>query len=180
MFLILILLALAAVAIILVARRQLHPELQQNRPPEYLDGESLRPLFAPDDAELRALELEERKSEQEREQEDARIEAEKRLASFYEFRQTWRESATRSNTIELLRRAADIGKADVYLETLDAILHNRATGFSDDDLAQLIESHFWLLPAHERTPGAAHTIKRELAALGGGSAARSEEADRKT
>ena len=180
MLLFLIFLALAAVAIVIVARRQLHPELQQNRPPEYLDGEGLRPLFAPDAAELRAIELEEQESVRKQEQEDARIEAEKRLASFYEFRQTWLESATRSNTIEVLRRAAETEKADVYLETVDAILHNRGEGFSDDDLAQLIESHYWLLPAHERTPGAAYTIMRELGALRDGSDARSEEADHKS
>ena len=180
MLLLITVLVLASAAIMIIAKQLSGSALSENQTPKLLDGENLRPLFQPDEAELRALELEERELAQKQGREYERVEAEKRLASFYEFRQNWRESATRSNTIELLRRAAEIQKADVYLETVDAILHNRGEGFSDDDLAQLIESHFWLLPAHERTPGAAHTIKRELAALSGGSATRSGEADHRS
>lgn len=180
MLLILIVLILAAVAVIVVSKRQSRTAISEAYTPKLIDGESLRPLFAPDEAELGALELEKQKAAHERDQDEDRIEAEKRLASFHEFRQTWRESATRASTIELLRRAAEIEKADVYLETVRAILHNRGEGFSDEDLAQLIESHFWFLPAHERTPGVAYTIKRELAALRGGSEAGSEEADHKS
>ena len=179
MLLIFIVLVLAAVAVIVVSRRQSRTAISEAQIPKHLDGENLLPLFAPDDAELRAQELQEQKDAEKIAQEERRKDAEKSLASFYELRQTWRESATRSNTIELLRRAAEIARADVYLETVDGILHSRLTGFSDEDLAQLIESHYWLLPAHERTPGAAHTIKRELAALRGDST-RSEEADHKS
>ena len=180
MLLIFIVVIVVFATVALIATLQTRYSLQEGETPKNLNGEGLRPLFAPDEAELRALELEADESERKRLQEAANIEAEKTLASFYEFRQTWLESATRSNTIELLKRAAEIEKAEIYLETVDGILHNRSEGFSDEDLAQLIESHFWLLPAHERTPGAAYTIKRELAALRGGSDAGSEEADQKS
>lgn len=177
-FVLIIFLAAAVVTtLILVVRRQTRNELPESRQPDYLDRENLRPLFAPDEEELRA---EERQQKEAEDQEAAYERAAKKLASFNEFRQTWRESNTRMNTIELLRRASEMESGEIYLETVDAILHNRTGGFDDDDLAQLIESHFWLLPAHEKTPGAAYTIKRELAALRGSSNARSEEADHKS
>ena len=180
MLLILIVVLVIVATVALIVTLQTRYSLREAKTPKNLNGEGLRPLFAPDDAELRALERKELQAVENRDLEAARIEAEKRLASFNEFRQTWRESATRASTIELLRRAAEIERADVYLETVNGVLHDPARGFSDEDLAQLIESHFWLLPAHERTPGVAYTIKRELAALRGGSKAGSEEADHKS
>ena len=177
-FVLIIFLAAAVVTtLIFVVRRQTRNELPESRTPDYLDRENLRPLFAPDEYELRAKERQQKEAE---DQEAADYRAAKKLASFNDFRQTWRESNTRMNTIELLRRASEMESGEIYLEIVDAILHNRTNGFSDDDLAQLIESHFWLLPAHEKTPGAAYTIKRELAALRGGSNARSDEADHKS
>lgn len=174
-FVLTILIAIAVVTtLIFIVRRRTRSELPESQSREYLDGENLRPLFAPDEDELARVELQ--KAEDER-MEAEKTQAGKKLASFNEFRQTWLESATRANTVELLRRASEMESGEIYLEAVDTILHNRPDGFDDDDIAQLIESHYWLLPAHERTPGAAFTIKQEVAALRGDSEAGSEKTD---
>jgi DNA repair ATPase RecN len=158
---------LIAAAIIIFVRRQTRTPLLDDQTPKYLNGESLRPLFAPDEEELRALELAEEESAKEQAAEQAREAYEKRLASFEEFRQTWRELPSRANTVELLFRASELERGEVYLDTIDELLHKRSDVFTNDEIAQLIESHFWLLPQRERTPGVTFTINRELAALRG-------------
>jgi hypothetical protein len=180
MFLIFTVVILIAAAIILFVRRQTRPPLLEDPTPKYLDGENLRSLFAPDDEELRAQEQEKQKLLAAQDAEEREKEHQKKLASFEEFRQTWRESPARANTIELLFRASQAESGETYAATVDEILHKRTETLSDEDLAQLIESHFWLLPQSERTPGVTFTINRELAALRGGSSVRSEEADRKS
>ena len=158
---------LIAAAIILFVRRQTRTPLLEDQIPKYLNGENLRPLFAPDDEELRALEREERKMLEARDVELRENERQKRLASFEEFRQTWRELPSRANTVELLFQASELERGDVYLDTVDELLPKRSDVFTNDEIAQLIESHYWLLPQSERTPGVTFTINRELAALRG-------------
>jgi hypothetical protein len=79
------------------------------------------------------------------------------------------------NTIELLLRASQTENGKTFLDTVDEILHNGSETFPAEDLAQLIESHFWLLPQNERTPGVTFTINREIAALRSGSETTSDE-----
>lgn len=167
----------AAAALVILVRRRERSDLLEAQRHRQIDGENLRPLFAPDEDELAR---EEREKAQAETDEAERIEAQKKLASFEEFRQTWRELPDRANTVELLFRASEMESGELYLDTVDELLHKRPEGLSADELAELIDSHFWLLPQTERTPGAAYTIKRELAALRGGSAAGSEEADHKS
>lgn len=180
MLLIFTVVILIAAAIILFVRRQTRLPLLDDKPPNYLDRENLRPLFAPDEAELRAIEEGKRLEAATMAENEARLDAEKKLASFEKFRQTWRESPSRMNTIELLFLASQTESSAAFMDTVDELLHKRPEAFTADDLAQLIESHFWLLPQSERTPGVTFTINRELAALRGGSSVRSEEADQKS
>jgi len=175
MLLIITLLILVAAAVIIIAKRQTRSDLLDNQTPKYLHGEDLRPLFAPDEEELRALELEERKMLAGQQAEEREKERQKKLESFDEFRQTWRESPGRTNTIELLLSASQTESGKIFTDVVDEILHKRTEAFSSEDFAQLIESHFWLLPQNERTPGVKFTINRELAALRGGSHTKSEE-----
>lgn len=175
MLLILTVLVLAVAAIIIIARRQASSALLNNQTPNILDRENLRPLFAPDEVELRAIESEQRDLAEARAKDEAALQAKKVLASFEEFRQTWRQLPNRPNTIELILRASETESGVVFLDVLDELLHKRPEALSADDLAQLIESHFWLLPKHERTPGVTFTINRELAALRGVPQAKSEE-----
>jgi hypothetical protein len=166
---------LIAAAIILFVRRQTRTPLLEDQNPKYLNGENLRPLFAPDETELRSAELEKQKQDEAQWVEEAENERQKKLASFEEFRQTWRELPDRANTIELLFRASQTDLGTNYMETVDEILHKRPESLSDEDLAQLIESHFWLLPQSERTPGVTYTINHELAALRGRAQTMSDE-----
>ena len=158
---------LIAAAIILFVKRQTRTLLLEDQTPKHLNGENLRPLFAPDEEELRALEREELKMLEARDVELRAKERQKKLASFEEFRETWRELPSRANTVELLFRASELERGEVYLDTIDELLHKRSDVFTNDEIAQLIESHFWLLPQSERTPGVTFTINRELAALRG-------------
>jgi FtsZ-interacting cell division protein ZipA len=162
---ILIVLLIAVAALLFVARWQSRSRLLAARKSKSLNGESLRPLFGLDDDDLRS---QAREAEQIREAEaavEARRTHAKKLESFYEFRQTWLESPNRMNTIELLRRASEMESGAIFKETVDAILHNRNDAFSDHEIADLIESHFAILPLNEKTPGTAFMIKQELAAL---------------
>jgi hypothetical protein len=175
MLVIFIVLIIAAAAYVFIARRQTRSAFLTNQTPKHLNGENLRPLFAPDDEELRAQERAEQESAKAEAAELVRQDDEKRLASFEEFRQTWRELPSRANTVELLLRASDLERGDIYLDTIDELLHKRSDVFNDDELAELIESHFWLLPQSERTPGVKFTINRELAALRGRAQTMSDE-----
>jgi hypothetical protein len=172
---ILTLLILGSAAVIFIARRQTHSSLLEAQAPGKFDGENLRPLFAPDESDLRAFELEEQANAAKQSEEDARLQAEQNLAIFKEFRQTWRDSPSRANTVELLIRASELESGQIYLDTVDELLHKRSDAFKSADLAQLIESHFWLLPQTERTPGITFTINRALAALRARSHTKSEE-----
>ena len=166
---ILIVLLIAVAALLFVARWQSRSLLRAASKPKSLNGENLRPLFGLDDDDLRDIALEEERAARERAAEAARNERAEKLASFRDFGQTWRESPGRMNTIELLSRATEMKSGAIFTETVDAILHNRPDTFSDDELADLIESHFAILPLNEKTPGTAFMTKQELAALRHGS-----------
>ena len=94
-----------------------------------------------------------------------------KLAKFEELRQTWRTSATRANTIELLFQASQSGDGKIYLDVCEDVLKawNAGTpdGLAADELAQIMESHVWLIPANERTPGVSFRLKEEIAGLRG-------------
>ncbi|MEP6704247.1 MAG: hypothetical protein ABJB34_05530 [Acidobacteriota bacterium] len=175
MFLIFTVIILIAAAIILFVRRQTHLPLLEDRSPKHLDRENLRPLFAPDDAELRAIAEEERLKAAAITEEEGHLLAGKKLASFEEFRQTWRESPDRINTIELLLSASQLESGEIFRDVVDEILHKRPEALSARETADLVESHFWLLPQNERTPGVTFTINRDVAALRAGSHTKSEE-----
>ena len=178
MLVILIVLIVAAAAYVIVARRQSRSGLLETRTTKHIDGERLRPLFAPDEEELRAMERAEEDAAKKLVAEEERFERAEKLASFEEFRQTWRKLPDRMNTIELFSRAAELESGEVFVEAVDEVLHERRpTGWSDLELADLIESHFRLLPLEERTPGAGYTITQELAALRGNFATTSEVSD---
>src|SRR4030095_14193844 len=143
MLLIFTVVILIATAIIIFVRRQTRLPLLDEKSPNYLDRENLRPLFAPDEEELRALEREEQKMLEEQDEEEREKERQKKLASFEEFRQTWRELPGRANTVEMLFRASELESGKIYLDTVDELLHTRSEAFEGDELAQLIESHYW-------------------------------------
>lgn len=128
-----------------------------------------RPLFQPDEAELRDVERMENALLAETKRQNDLNEVRKKLAKFDELRQTWAQKPTRGNTIELLVQASAIADGRVYLETCEHVLSlwraEQVADLSADDLAQLLDSHFWLLPDGERTPGVSFRLKEEIAGL---------------
>ena len=166
-----ILLVLAITALIgFFVRREVAKTLIQQVPPRQLpDQPQFRPLFQPDEDELRAeRRVDAEKLAETKRQESLKL-AEEKLALFDELRQTWAESPNRGSTINLLYEASQIADGDVYLETCERILASWRAGeigdLSRDDLAQLLESHFWLLTDRARTPGVSFRLREEVSKL---------------
>ena len=167
-----ILLVLAAVALIgFMVRREVVKTLSETPHPRELPQPQYRPLFQPDEDELRAEASAEAKKEAETKRQESLKLREEKLAKFDELRQTWAQSPTRGSTIDLLYEASQVSDGRVYLETCEQVLASWRAGqiadLSADDLAQLLESHFWLLPDRTRTPGVSFRLKEEIAGLRG-------------
>ena len=160
---------LAAVLSAVVIRWTTRPELPENTPRRQLDGEGLRPLFMPTEDELRADERERLALQDANRRDEMLKEQAKKLAKLEEFRQTWHDSPDKINTIDLLRTAAMTEDANAYAQTAVEVVtawrSHKISGLDHNDLAQLLESHFWLLPADQRTPGVSFRLKEEIADL---------------
>jgi len=165
-FLTIFVLILAAITFAFVARRSRRERHLSDYDPLNIDASQFRPLFMPSEEDLAAVEREKQDAIDAELRENERRTREKKLANFEEFRQTWRTSGKKENAGELLTRAVEFQDGEVFLESVKTILDERQKiELSDEDLAQLIESHFWLLPAQERTPGVTFTINQELKTL---------------
>lgn len=167
LFLITILAVLAAVGVIAYfTQRRGRQSLPESNFYSTLPPENLRPLFLPTEEEMRK---EEAARETALRNEENRFESEKKLAKLAEVRQNWLESYDRKNTVELLYRASQCETGEAYFDTCFAVIEAWRAGkiadLTDDDLAQLLESHFWLLPADERTPGVTFRLNGEIADL---------------
>jgi hypothetical protein len=132
-------------------------------PPPY------RSLFAPSEEEIRAFErAEATRLETQARENERRRDAEK-IDRAREFQNTWRDRPDRQNSLRLLRLAAESGDGPVFAEAAGALLEsayeNTLTCFSKQELAELLDSHFRLLPQQERTPGAIFRLKEEIAEL---------------
>jgi hypothetical protein len=169
------LLLFAIIVVLLVAVlsafviRRVRPELPEQKHRKQLNGEGLRPLFMPTDEELRAEEREKEEIRRAESRDEALKSQAKKLAKLEEFRQTWHDSPDKLGTIELLRAAAMTEDGNAYSETAEQVIEtwaeNKISGLDREDLAQLLESHFWLLPADKRTPGVSFRLKKEIADL---------------
>lgn len=170
MLLLLAVLACVAAAFLLVryTNRQSLPSSDTN-PYKNLEPESLRPLFAPTDADMREYERNEAEREAARQRalaEATRAEEEARLRRLIS---AWRTSADRQNTIDLLVTASKTGEAEILAEVAEEIIkvfnEQGIGGLSPGELAALIDSHCRLLPQAERGSGALFWVKQEIAAL---------------
>ena len=83
------------------------------------------------------------------------------------FAESWRHAPDRRMTAEMLHVAALAGDAKFYQQAIEtALLYWRERKLSDmtaEELQQLIESEFWLLPPDARNSGAGFLLKRKLA-----------------
>lgn len=170
MLLLLAVLACVAAAFLLVryTNRQSLPSSDTN-PYKNLESESLRPLFAPTDADMRAYEREQAEREVAKERavaEAMRVEEDARLRRLIS---AWRTSPDRQNTIDLLVTASNTGEAEIVAEVAEEIIkafnEQGIGGLSPGQLAALIDSHCRLLPQAERGSGALFWVKEEIANL---------------
>ena len=159
---------LLAVSIVVFAKRRTSFLLQE-RPQKNLSAAGFRPLFEPGEEELRAAGIEEQKALEAARQEDAKRDAEEKHREFEAIRNGWRSAPSRKNTIELLYLASQRESGMIYAEITGEIIKVWKSGqienLSADDLSQLLESHFWLLPAQERTSGVSFSLREEIAGL---------------
>jgi hypothetical protein len=164
------LLLLAGISLAVLVKRLVSPKvLDENQPPRNLAAENYRRLFEPTDEDIRQFEAEEKAQLAAKRADDERLISEEKLVNLEKLRQNWHESSNKAATIELLYRASQTKNGEAYLETANIVLEAWQTGYiSDltaDDLAHLLDSHFWLLPTHERTPGVSFRIQQEIAGL---------------
>jgi len=159
---------LAAIGIAVFVKRQIDRDLLESQEPKQLSGTHLRPLFEADLEEVRDSDAE---ADGVVEAELVDDEREKRLAKLEEIRQTWGANPDKRNTLELLAAAAETGVAELYAaevgEVVGRFRNRKISGLSQADLADLLETHLWLLPAQERMSGEGFLVKREIEDLRG-------------
>lgn len=85
------------------------------------------------------------------------------------FIESWQRAPDRTTTARMLHLAALSGDASVYREAIEAAAQFQSDGripsLSPDELRQLVESEYWILPAVSRASGAGFVLKRTLARL---------------
>jgi hypothetical protein len=170
LFLIAILSVLAAAVLVAVfVRHSLFISTEERTPVAELPPASFRPLFEPGEEELREAERLEGLRAEEIERQRSLKQTEEKLAIFNQLRHTWAKSPTRAATVRLLYEASMMGRGELYQEVCGSVLEVWSAGniaeLSREDLARLLESHFWLLPDSERTPGVSFLLQEEIAGL---------------
>ena len=128
---------------------------------------NLRPLFEPTEVELLAEEREAEEklmAENRQELEDAERADARALRTRLN---AWRMSPNKTEIADLLEAASVDG--DVFLDAAEAIIgefqNGKIKGISTEDLAQMLESYFWLVPAEKRTPGVGYRFQTVLKSL---------------
>jgi hypothetical protein len=83
------------------------------------------------------------------------------------FIESWKRAPDRGATAKMLHVAALAGDAAVYRQAIETAFEfqrdGRVPSLSADELRQLVESEYWLLPAESRNSGAGFVLKRTLA-----------------
>lgn len=81
--------------------------------------------------------------------------------------ESWKVAPDRHATAKMLHLSAMANDATVYLKAIEIVLQywreRRLSDINASELAQLIESEFWIIPDHARNSGAGFPLKRKLA-----------------
>ena len=156
---------LAAIGIAVLVKRRIDRDLLESNQPKNLMETNLRPLFEAAEEDLSAAPP----STDVIEAVLVDDEQERKLAKLYEFRQTWGANPNKRDTVGLLVMASESENAAVYAETIAGVINEwragRLNDLSSSDLADLIETHLWLLPPTERMSGESFLVKHEVANL---------------
>ncbi len=130
---------------------------------------NFRGLFQPTEKELRALEKAEKEAESAKTEEAKQLELQEKISKVEEFASVWNDSPTKRNTIEILYLASESGVEKVYIDVARLVLefwnNDKIENLSASDLAQLLESHYWLIPTENRTSGVTFGLNQEIASL---------------
>ncbi|HYO91495.1 MAG TPA: hypothetical protein VEQ40_07660 [Pyrinomonadaceae bacterium] len=85
------------------------------------------------------------------------------------FIENWKRSPDRNTTAKMLHLAALSGDAGLYQRAIETaaqfLSEGRVPSLNADELRQLVESEYWILPAESRNSGAGFVLKRRLARL---------------
>jgi hypothetical protein len=96
-----------------------------------------------------------------------RLRVNQKLAA--KFIESWKRSPDRNMTAKMLHVAALSGDALTYQQAIELAVRFQSDGrnpsLSADELRQLVESEYWILPAETRNSGAGFVLKRTLARL---------------
>ena len=158
----------AAVLLVYYVKRQ-DRDLIEDNPSYNLSAENFRPLFAPTDEEMREFEREESAKREVAARAEAEMAEAAKKDEIRRLQIEWKAFPDKQKTIELLYAASQTGDADVFCDASEQILQVfRETGIgglSPDGLAELLDSHYRLLPQAERSSGAVFRLKQEIAEL---------------
>ena len=168
LFTILVVLSAIAALLAISAKRRKFLPLEQN-PPKNFEAENFRPLFQPTEDDLRAFEREEKSHLDAKKAEEARRILVEKTEKLSEFEKMWRTFPDRKKTIELLFLASESKNAKTFSECAENVIklwrENRIENLTAQDLADLLDSHFRILPQQERTSGALFWFKEEIERL---------------
>lgn len=159
--------AVVSIAVLLKAQKNRHTlssnNLKEIEPPIY------RSLFEPSEAEINAFEREEKAKADAEKREDLERSLAKKAEKVREFQIIWQTLPNKKNTVELLYLASQSESGEVYSTTANEIVEFWKAGKTDDlsahDLAEILESQFWLLPIEQRTSGVRFGLYQEIAGL---------------
>lgn len=161
-----ILVVLSAAALLAILAKRRNSNLLEQNPPKNFEVENYRPLFAPTDDELRAQTREEKAKTEAKKADEARRILIEKAEKATEFEKVWRAAPSRKRTIELLFLAAASESAGIFSEISENVIklwrENRIENLTARDLADLLDSHFRILPQQERTSGALFWLKEEI------------------
>ena len=128
---------------------------------------NLRPLFEPTAEELEADRAAFEEQERAFQAEKADSENRERISRFRRKLDAWRETPTKAGLADLFYAAQ--GDGELFAEAADTIADkfhkHEIADLSADALAALLESHFWLIPAAQRTPATKFRIGETLNGL---------------
>lgn len=135
-------------------------------PPEN-DMSHLRPLFQPTEEDLRLEKIENEKRIKESETREMEAAEAVKVIDFGQRLKIWHSSPNKNSIADLLVSAD--GSAGLFADAAESIYDawqaGEVSNLSAGDLAQMLESHFWLVPAEKRTPGVGFRVQRLLSSL---------------
>lgn len=143
--------------------------LQSQNQVQFAEPTRYRPLFAPTDEEIRALEREEKTREKAKAEDEIRQAKENKIKLAHDFQKIWQNQPNKGKTIEFLRLAAESENSEVFSETARNVLNfwsdKKIDNLSAQDLADLLDSHLRTLPQQERASGILFWLKQEIQSL---------------